>query len=93
MDEMMMVGKAVHVQVLERGLAALAARPPMMRLTLGSRTVASPGPLAMLVAEDHGTPEMVGDVVGGADVQHETGAAERPAQHAGTEESGQATGA
>src|SRR5215471_12890457 len=92
-DEVVVVGKAVQVQVPQGCRAAVGPGLMVVWLAPAGGLVASAGPLAVLVAEDDGAAQVTGDVVGVPDVQDEAGAGERPAEEAGAQEPGEAAGA
>jgi hypothetical protein len=75
------------------GAAAFAAGAQVVvRLALGSRAVTAAGPLALAVAEDDRAAQILGDMVGVAEVQGQRRAAERAAELTGAQEPGQAVG-
>jgi hypothetical protein len=87
-DEMMVMGQAVQVEVRQGRWPAVRSGLVVVGLTSAGGLVASAGPLAVLVAEDDRAAQVVRDVVGAPDVEDEAGAGERPPEQARAQEPG-----
>jgi hypothetical protein len=87
-DEVVMVGKAVQVEVGQGCWPALCPGLVVVWFAPAGGLVAAAGPLAVLVAQDDGAAQVIRDVIGGADVEDEAVGVEWPPEEAGAQEPG-----